>query len=127
MVSARSVLSVRQPSRANPCRTSEGESKRQPDSWNPSPERNQLKPVALPTPHSASTDFRPLLPYSALPLRPGLLTPFLVVTESAPPSVFSPNKGSEPGTSVISEMASLGIRSQLTTSPNGWFCRTPST
>src|SRR5271155_2116298 len=119
MVSARSVLFVRQPSRANPWRTSEGDSVRQPDSWKPRPERNQLNPVALPPPHWASTDFRPLLPYNRLPLRPGLLTPFLVWTESAPPSVFSPNRGSDPGTSVISEIASLGIRSQLTTSPKG--------
>src|SRR5580692_7691067 len=119
MVNARSVLFVRQPNRANPWRTSEGESKRQPDSWNPRPERNQLKPVALPPPHSPSTDFRPLLPYKTFPLTPGLVNPFLVWMESAPPSVFKPNRGSDPGTSVTSEIASLGIRSQLTTSPNG--------
>jgi hypothetical protein len=86
MVMARSVFWVRQPSRANPWRTSEGESTRHPDSWNPIPERNQLNPVAFPLPHSASTSFRPLLPYSRSPLSPGLVSPLLVVTESAPPA-----------------------------------------
>src|ERR1700733_1141368 len=119
MVSARSVLSVRHPSRANPWRTSEGESKRHPDSWNAFAPRYQLNPVALPPPHSASTAFRPLLPYVNVPSRPGLVTPFLVWTDSAPPRVFKPNKGSDPGTSSISEIAILGIRSQLTTSPKG--------
>src|SRR5580658_4238353 len=119
MVRAKSVLSVRQPSRTNPWPTSEGESTRQPDSWNASPETNQLNPVASPPPHSPSASFRPLLPYNICPLTPGLVIPLLVVTEIAPPRVFSPNRGSDPGTSVISEMASLGIRSQLTTSPNG--------
>src|SRR5580692_6939776 len=122
-----SVLSVRQPSLANPWRTSEGESKRHPDSWKPVPVRNQLNPVALPPPYSASTALRPLLPYVSVPARPGLLTPSLVFTDNAPPSVFNPNSGSDPGTSVMSEIALLSIRSQLTTSPNGWFCLTPST
>src|SRR5580692_8400849 len=119
MLSAISVLSVRQPSFPNPWRTSEGDSKRHPDSWKPVPEKNQLNPVALPPPHSASTALRPLLPYVSVPARPGLLTPSFVLTDNAPPSVFSPNSGSDPGTSVMSAMAFLGIRSQLTTSPNG--------
>src|ERR1700722_13280529 len=119
MLSARLVLSVRQPSRANPWRTSEGESKRHPDSWNMLPATNQLNPVALPPPYSPSAAFRPLLPYVNVASKPGFVTPFLVWTDSAPPRVLSPNSGSDPGTRVISEIAILGIRSQLTTSPNG--------
>src|SRR5579863_2247713 len=119
MVSAISVFSRRQPSRANPCRTSEGEPTRHPDSWKAFAARNQLNPIALPPPHSASTALRPLLPYVNDPLRPGLPMPSLVWTASAPPSVLSPNRGSDPGITVISEIAFFGIRSQLTTSPNG--------
>src|SRR5580704_17183481 len=126
-VRARSVFVVRQPSLTNPCLTSEGESKRQPDSWNAFPARYQLNPVALPPPYSASTDFRLLLPYNTCPLQPGKLTPSLVVTEIAPPKVLSPNTGFDPGISAISETVLRSIRSQLTTSPKGWFCRTPST
>src|ERR1700728_1883397 len=114
MVSARSVLLLCQPSRANPCRTSEGESKRQPDSWNPSPVKNQLNPLGLFPPPSPPASLRPLLPYNTCPPQPGLVRPFLVWMESAPPSVFSPNSGSDPGISSTSEIASLGIRSQLT-------------
>ena len=57
---------------------------------------------------------------------PGLVRPSLVSIDSAPPSVFRPNNGFEPGISVVDPMAMRGIRSQLTTSPNGWFIRTPS-
>jgi hypothetical protein len=49
-----------------------------------------------------------------------------VLTESAPPKVFRPNTGLEPGMSVMEEMAPCGIRSQLTTSPMGSLTRTPS-
>jgi hypothetical protein len=41
--------------------------------------------------------------------------------------VFSQKSGSDSGISVIKPMAFLGIRSQLTTSPKGWFCRTART
>src|SRR5271155_2547072 len=103
MVSAKSVFGVRQPSLANPCLTSEGESKRHPDSCSALAERNQLNPVALPPPHSAWTDFRPLLPYNNCPPNPGAVVPSLVVTDSEPPRVLSPKTGFDPGISAISE------------------------
>ena len=44
-----------------------------------------------------------------------------------PPSVLRPNSGFEPGINAIVLIAARGMMSQLTTSPNGWFSRTPST
>jgi hypothetical protein len=57
---------------------------------------------------------------------PGLVDPSFVWIASAPPSVFRPNSGFDPGISVVVPIARSGMRSQLTTSPNGWFRRTPS-
>ena len=50
---------------------------------------------------------------------PGALSPSLVLTVTAAPSVFNPNTGSDPGMSAISAIAIFGIRSHDTTSPNG--------
>ncbi len=44
----------------------------------------------------------------------------------APPKVFRPNSGFEPGIIAIDLIADLGIKSQLTTSPKGWLSLTPS-
>ena len=49
----------------------------------------------------------------------GSRAPFFVSSDSAPPNVFSPNNGFDPGISAIEEIASCGMRSQLTMSPNG--------
>jgi hypothetical protein len=50
----------------------------------------------------------------------------LVYRASAPPSVFRPNTGFDPGMTCIEEIAMRGMRSQFTTSPNASFTRTPS-
>jgi len=69
---------------------------------------------------------RPNEPKPTSTLPPGLLRPFFVVTATAPPSVFRPNVGFDPGMICIVWIAACGIRSQLTTSPNGSLMRTPS-
>ena len=43
-----------------------------------------------------------------------------------PPRCSGRTRGLEPGIIVVEAMAALGIESQLTMSPNGWFRRTPS-
>ena len=45
---------------------------------------------------------------------------------SAPPSVFRPKTGLDPGSSCIDAMAFFGIRSQLTMSAKASLMRTPS-
>src|SRR5262252_1715180 len=57
---------------------------------------------------------------------PGLLLPLLVITASAPPSVFRPNTGFDPGINWNPAIADCGTRSQFTTSPNASLMRTPS-
>ena len=65
-------------------------------------------------------------PPSTVTPRPPLSAPFFVVSTSAPPNVFSPNNGFDPGRTSTAEIAFIGIRSQLTIEPNGSFIRTPS-
>ena len=45
---------------------------------------------------------------------------------SAPPNVFRPNTGLDPGSNCIDETAFFGIKSQFTTSANASLMRTPS-
>ena len=54
------------------------------------------------------------------------LAPLLLYSAMAPPSVFSPKAGLEPGMSWMLEIADCGIKSQFTASPNGSLMRTPS-
>ena len=52
--------------------------------------------------------------------------PDFVRNASAPPRVFRPNNGLEPGITSMALIAPSGIRSQFTVSPNGVLTRTPS-
>src|SRR5882672_1157389 len=79
-----------------------------------------------PPPYSSSPARRPNDPPYASVDRPGLSKPLLVVMTSAPPSVFRPNTGFDPGISAMLEIADFGIRSQFTESPKGSLTRTPS-
>jgi hypothetical protein len=56
----------------------------------------------------------------------GLSLPFFVSITKAPPSVFKPNMGLEPGNTLTRDIAFIGIRSQFTTEPKGSFIRMPS-
>ena len=122
----RSLFTSCQPALPSNWRTVEGEWLRQPSSPNRWPATYQFSPEAFDPPCSNSSARRAALPNTAWMLVPGSLRPSLVWIASAPPSVFSPNSGFEPGISAIDDKAMRGIRSQLTTSPNGWFSRTPS-
>src|SRR3954447_21677365 len=90
------------------------------------PRKYQSSPFALEPPFWSSPVRRAKRPYDAISDVPGAVRPSFVWIDSAPPDVFRPNRGLEPGMSVIDAIAPRGIRSQLTTSPNGWFNRTPS-
>src|SRR5262249_32445 len=63
--------------------------------------KEPIEPVTLGAAHSASTCFRPLLPYKICPAHPGFVSPLLVVTEIEPPSVLRPNTGSDPEINAI--------------------------
>src|ERR1700733_6837336 len=117
------VLPWRQPSRPKDWRTSDGESCRQPSSRNRLPATYQFNPVLLlAPPYSASPSRLPKLPPLTEMDPPGSVRPLLVVIDTAPPSVLSPNNGFDPGIKATSSMAIFGIRSHATTSPKGWFC-----
>ncbi len=77
-------------------------------------------------PLSAFTPKRPNEPPTACSAVPGSSLPFLVLTTSAPPSVFMPKIGFDPGRMSMLDIAFIGIRSQFTTDPNGSFMRMPS-
>src|SRR4029450_7285778 len=77
-------------------------------------------------PYSPSTAHRPREPPETPSSTPGLSKPRLVRTESAPPRVFSPKSGLEPGMMSTGEMANWGMRSQLIVSPNPSLKRMPS-
>ena len=102
-----------------------GDRSRQPSSSSPLKATYQSKGPWSP-PCSASTFQRPKDPPDTPSDVPGKSRPFLVRMASAPPSVLRPKIGLEPGMTSIPEMASLGMRSQLTVSPNPSLKRMPS-
>src|SRR6185503_3642422 len=104
-VSPKLVFEFCQPSRPKNCRTLDGERSRQPSSKNRLPARYQLSPLELDPPCSNSPALRPKLPPLTLNSVRFPSLPSLVCSESAPPSVFSPNKGLDPGISATSEIA----------------------
>src|SRR4029453_2054683 len=102
-----------------------GECARHPSSFSALNARYQSNGPRAP-PCSASTFQRPKEPPEAPIEVPGKSRPVLVRTASAPPSVFNPKIGLDPGMTSIPEIASRGMRSQLTVSPNPSLNRMPS-
>src|SRR5262245_5405869 len=115
----RTVLGRCQPTLPKYCRTLDGELSRQPSSKKWLLAKYQFSPLLLAPPCSKSNVPRLKLPPVSWIVVPAFLTPSLVWTERAPPSVFRPKTGFDPGINVVSEMAIRGMRSQFTTSPKG--------
>src|SRR5579859_6447812 len=113
------VLPCVHPSFPKTCRTSDGESTRHPSSRKRFPAKYHDQPFVLDPPCSNCPARRPKLPPLNSTDVPGFAKPSLVRIEIAPPSVFNPYSGSDPGISVNSSIAIFGIRSHATTSPNG--------
>ncbi len=91
----------------------------------PSPATNNANVPSL-VPASAETSVRENEPADTDACAPGYAKPSFMLMVSAPPSVFKPKTGLEPGNNCIDAMAFFGIRSQLTTSAKASLMRTPS-
>src|SRR5262249_52432273 len=99
-----SVLAVRYPSFVKSWRRSLGECSRQPASLIELKVRYQSNGPRKP-PYSVLTLHRPNEPPHDSSFRPGKSRPRFVRTESAPPRVFNPKMGLEPGMMSMSAMA----------------------
>src|SRR5262245_23764259 len=121
-----SVAFVRYPTFVKSWRRSLGESSRQPPSLMELNVRYQSTGPRKP-PYSPLTLHRPNDPPHASSFTPGKSKQRLVRTTRAPPSVFNPKMGLDPGMMSTSARADWGTRSQLIVSPNPSLKRMPST
>src|SRR5436309_446032 len=108
MDSAATVLIPCQPTLPKNCRTLEDDAGRHPSSKKRLAAPYQLNPCEFSPPCSNSATLRPKLPPLNSSELPGLLRPSFVCSDSAPPNVFKPNKGFEPGISATSPIATRG-------------------
>ena len=120
-----SHVSVRRSSRPKACVNEVGAKVRQPSS---SVRWSVKKPPSWPSlaPAVSCAVRRPQEPAEDSIFVPVSEKPSRVRSAIAPPSVLRPNAGFDPATRSIRETIDSGMRSQLTTSPNGSLMRTPS-
>jgi hypothetical protein len=102
----------------------DGDARRHPSSPKTRPAANTAQRSRYP-PNENPTSCRRNDPVSRCTAAPGSVNPVLVSIDSAPPRVFGPNIGFDPGVRFTDRMAWVGIRSQFTVSPNGSFRRAP--